>query len=113
AMLDCKPRQFRDSLALAVTFTQPVGSTHELSRYFSVIDTGEAKPQDGDSSTTSGQAAAVPAGQAAPAGKVVEGAWSVGDNPRIVYFPYVQPQREYAIRVRSDFPGAQANTTLG
>ncbi|OZI56965.1 alpha-2-macroglobulin family protein [Bordetella genomosp. 4] len=114
AMLDCKPRQFRDSMALAVTFTQPVGRETDLTRYFSVIDTGEAKPaEDGEQSTAGQTATAVPPGQAAPAGKTVEGAWAVGDNPRIVYFPYVQPQRAYAIRVRSDFPAAQKGTTLG
>src|SRR5690606_6110865 len=91
AVLDCKPRPFRDSLALAVTFTQPVDRTRDLSRYFSVIDTGEATPQEGGQTDSGQTATAVPAGQAAPAGKAVEGAWVVGDNPRMVYFPYVQP----------------------
>ena len=119
AMLDCKPREFYDSMALAITFTQPVSRQSDLSRYISVIDTGEAKTDtdDSDSNTaaskSAGTATEVPAGQAAPKGKVIEGSWSVGDNPRIVYFPYVQPQRAYAIRVRSDFPGGQGATLGG
>ena len=120
AMLDCKPRQFNDAMALAITFTQPVDRKGDLTRYISVIDTGEAKTDNAsnaddaaDTAQPSGNATEVPPGQAAPDGKVVEGSWSVGDNPRIVYFPYVQPQRSYAIRVRSDFPGAQPGSTVG
>ncbi len=31
----------------------------------------------------------------------------VGDNPRVVYFPYVQPLKRYAISVREGLPGGE------
>jgi uncharacterized protein YfaS (alpha-2-macroglobulin family) len=112
-MLDCKPRQFNDSLALAVTFTQPVDRSRDLSRYISVIDTGNAVASDDGGPNTSGQQATdIPSGQAAPKGKTVEGAWVMSDNPRLVYFPYVQPQHAYTIRVQSDFPSAEKGVSL-
>ncbi|MVW70608.1 alpha-2-macroglobulin [Bordetella sp. 15P40C-2] len=119
-MLDCKPRQFQDAMALAITFTQPVDRKSDLSRYITVLDQGPAPTQSEgddvkqrhDSARSSSQADHEPAGTAAATGKVVEGAWTIGDNPRIVYFPYVQPQRSYALRVRADLPGA-GGATLG
>jgi len=114
AMLDCKPRQFNDAMALAITFTQPVDRTNDLSRYISVIETGAAvSSNDGTPDTKPQTATDIPQGQAAPQGKVVEGAWVMSDNPRLVYFPYVQPQRAYTIRVQSAFPGGAQGVTLG
>src|SRR5574343_559113 len=39
-------------------------------------------------------------------GKLVKGAWVVGDNPRILYFPHIKPQTRYVIRVVAGLPAA-------
>lgn len=108
--LACKARQYADSLSLAVTFTQPVDRKTELSRFIEVIDTGPMKGGDGASSDAKSKAAAT---AAADTGKTVQGSWTVGDNPRMIYFPYVVPQHRYVIRLRADLPGGGDKVTLG
>ncbi|MCV6901764.1 MAG: alpha-2-macroglobulin family protein, partial [Achromobacter xylosoxidans] len=108
AVLNCQPRQYNDSLSLAVTFTQPVEAKADLSKFLQVTDTGAAsgKPdQDNERSANGQQPASVQPGDAAPKGKIVQGNWVVGSNPRMVYFPYVQPQRSYSVSVRAGLPG--------
>ena len=112
AVLNCQSRQYNDTLALAVTFTQPVDRKADLNRYLGVLDTGAAPPAGADSPDASGAATPV-APSPAPQGKPVQGAWAAGDNPRMIYFPYVQPQRTYAIRLQAALPGAQVGATLG
>jgi hypothetical protein len=107
AALSCQPRQYNDTLALAVTFTQPVDAKSDLDSFLQVTDTGSASDKDSESAASNGdQPASVRPGDSAPKGKILKGNWVVGDNPRMVYFPYVQPQRSYAISVRAGLPGA-------
>ncbi|MCP1402568.1 uncharacterized protein YfaS (alpha-2-macroglobulin family) [Achromobacter insolitus] len=113
AALSCQPRQYNDTLALAVTFTQPVDAKANLDGFLQVTDTGTATDRDTESASTNGdQPASVRPGDSAPKGKILKGNWVVGDNPRMVYFPYVQPQRSYAISVRAGLPGAGAGVKL-
>jgi uncharacterized protein YfaS (alpha-2-macroglobulin family) len=37
-------------------------------------------------------------------GKPVSGAWVVGENPRLLYFPHIKPQTRYVVRVQSGLP---------
>ncbi|MBO9355517.1 alpha-2-macroglobulin family protein [Bordetella petrii] len=117
AVLDCQAREYNDTLALAVTFTQPLDRKARLDSFLDVIDGGAAKPADDasdtDADTAPAAASAVAAGESAPQGKPVQGAWVVGDNPRMAYFPYVQPRHRYAVRLRAALPGAQSGATLG
>lgn len=113
AALSCQPRQYNDTLALAVTFTQPVDAKANLDGFLQVTDTGTATDRDTESAATNGdQPASVRPGDSAPKGKILKGNWVVGDNPRMVYFPYVQPQRSYAISVRAGLLGAGAGVKL-
>ncbi|WP_111825525.1 MG2 domain-containing protein [Achromobacter sp. HZ01] len=116
AALTCQPRQYNDALALAVTFTQPVDAKAELDAFLQVTDTGAASGQadeDSESAAQPGdQPASVRPGDPAPKGKIVKGNWVVGDNPRVLYFPYVQPQRSYAVTLRAGLPGAGASGKL-
>lgn len=113
AALSCQPRQYNDTLALAVTFTQPVDAKANLDGFLQVTDTGTATDRDTESAANNGdQPASVRPGDSAPKGKILKGNWVVGDNPRMVYFPYVQPQRSYAISVRAGLPGAGAGVKL-
>ena len=57
AALNCQSRQFRDSLALAVTFTQPVDAKAELEGFLQVTDTGSSSgkaDQDNESAASAG-----------------------------------------------------------
>ena len=116
AALTCQPRQYNDALALAVTFTQPVDAKADLDSFLQVTDTAPrpARPtRDSESAANAGdQPASVRPGDSAPKGKILKGNWVVGDNPRMVYFPYVQPQRSYAVTMRAGLPGAGASGKL-
>lgn len=118
-MLNCQARQYGDSLSLAISFTQPVDRKADLNRYLEVIDAGAAKDaQSTDSDTEKASSAddkpsSARAGEAATAGKQINGSWVVGDNPRVLYFPFILPQRRYTVRVRGDLPAAAAPSTLG
>ncbi|OZI74471.1 alpha-2-macroglobulin family protein [Bordetella genomosp. 12] len=110
AALNCQPRQYNDSLALALTFTQPVDRKADLSRYLQVTELGALGKADSDEAASVQSPAQT--GQPAPAGRAVQGGWVVGDNPRVVYFPYVQPLKRYAISVREGLPGGQPVAAL-
>jgi uncharacterized protein YfaS (alpha-2-macroglobulin family) len=116
--LSCQARQFNDSLSLAVTFTQPVDRKADFNRYIEVIDGGVVKTPSGGSDSEQakskdGSAGSVKSGDAASAGKQIQGSWVVGENPRVVYFPYMLPQHRYNIRLKSDLPGAGDRVKLG
>jgi uncharacterized protein YfaS (alpha-2-macroglobulin family) len=37
-------------------------------------------------------------------GKRVKGAWTVGDNPRLLFFPHIKPQTRYVVKVAAGLP---------
>jgi len=114
AALTCQPRQYNDALALSVTFTQPVDAKGNLDNFLQVTDLGASSGKDGESSESASpdQPASVKPGDSAPKGKILKGNWVVGENPRMVYFPYIQPQRKYAITVRSGLAGVGDKVVL-
>ncbi|CFN31176.1 peptidase inhibitor [Bordetella pertussis] len=112
AALNCQPRQYNDTLSLALTFTQPVDRRTDLSRLIKVVDTGPLAQSD-DENAAIERPAPAQAGAAGAKGKQVDGAWAVGDNPRVVYFPYVRPQRSYAVQWQGDVPAGDGKSTLG
>ncbi|OVZ62290.1 alpha-2-macroglobulin [Pigmentiphaga sp. NML030171] len=101
-LLECRTRLFDESLALAVTFSQPLDRRQSLGKLLQVVDLGAAS---GDDEAAKTQGKPQP-GQALPEGKPVAGEWSLGDNPRVAYFPYIQPNRRYAIAVPESVKGA-------
>ncbi|VFR43763.1 Alpha-2-macroglobulin [plant metagenome] len=112
----CQAREFNDSLALAVTFTQPVDGRRKLDGNLRVIDTGEAPSAAGraDEAKQGGAQPGTPfALSDAPArsGQPVQGSWTMGENPRVIYFPYVQPERRYEITLGREL-AAQGGATL-
>ncbi|MDQ8032097.1 MAG: MG2 domain-containing protein [Bordetella sp.] len=112
AVLSCQARQFNDTLALAVTFTQPLDRKTTLNEFVQVVDSGAAKANPDDAPAkaagASNQPGNVRAGDTLPKGKAVEGSWVIGDNPRVAYFPYVQPLRNYAVRVAGNLAANDA-----
>ncbi|OGA03168.1 MAG: alpha-2-macroglobulin [Betaproteobacteria bacterium RIFCSPLOWO2_02_64_14] len=95
-VMDCKSRLFDESPAIAIAFSHPVERKQSFDKLISVTDHGPAQPDK-------------PAGKAASTqpveGKPVGGNWVVGDNPRILYFPYVSPQRAYRVEIRAGIAG--------
>ncbi|HTK02433.1 MAG TPA: alpha-2-macroglobulin [Bordetella sp.] len=115
AGLNCSARQYQGSLALSVTLTQPVDRKSDLGRYLQVIDGGAAQPasQSDDDNGNKGvkaTASTIQPGDAAASGKQMQGSWVVGDNPRVIYFPYILPQRRYTVRLSADLPAANGAT---
>ncbi|WP_345251478.1 alpha-2-macroglobulin [Pigmentiphaga soli] len=112
AVLDCKNRLFEESSALALTFSQPIRRGQSLDRLVRVIDLGPAAAAEGDRGNEPAPAAGLQPSAETPAGQPLKGNWVVGDNPRVIDFPFVQPQRRYAVIVD---PGLQAAgaATLG
>lgn len=107
--LECKPRLLDDRPALAIIFSQPVDRKQNLAEVMRVADLGPVSgaAERGSESAASGrQAPKQAAGSSAPEGKLLQGAWVVGDNPRIVYFPYIQPQRKFRIDVTGELRSA-------
>jgi uncharacterized protein YfaS (alpha-2-macroglobulin family) len=98
--------------------TQPIDRKADLARYLQVVD-GGAVPAGGDSVGDS-EKTAVPGSRAAPiqsgdvavSGRQIQGSWVIGDNPRILYFPYVLPQRRYTVKLAAGLPAA-SGTGLG
>lgn len=91
-VIDCKSRLFDESPAIAVAFSHPVERKQGFDKLISVTDHGPAQP---------GQKEGKPAAARPVEGKPVSGNWVVGDNPRILYFPYVSPQRAYRVELKA------------
>lgn len=116
-------RSLDGSPALALTFSQPLDARKSHDKLIAVYEMplrpGESR-RGGDESSESGDAkpkqpAAVSTAEqdvATEGGTKIDHAWSVGDNPRILYFPHVKPDARYVVRVQ---PGivAASGTTLG
>ncbi|MBU4610998.1 alpha-2-macroglobulin family protein [Achromobacter sp. GG226] len=96
ALLDCSARLFENAPALALTFTQPLAAGQDLSQLLSVSDLGApaapVRRRSGDDEAGTPKPAPKPV-----VGKPVAGAWVAADNPRVVYFPEVSPQRRYTV----------------
>jgi len=113
ALLSCTTRVFDESLALAVTFSQPLDRRQSLGRLLRVVDSGPAPSADeGEGSDAArGRTARQPQPAGAmPEGAVVKGDWTIGDNPRVAYFPYIRPNRQYAVGVSAEVKDAGGKT---
>ncbi len=89
AFVDCKARLFDGSPALAVMFTQPLERSQDWSK---LLQASEGDKPD--------------------SAKPVEARWVLGDNPRVLYLPYVTPQRTYRLQL-SESLASSSGGTLG
>ncbi len=110
AALECGSRMFDDSPALAVQFSQPLDRKQNLNDLLRVTDLGSVgdKPEKtvetavAPSQAPKSASGASGSSSTTPTGPIVQGAWVVGDNARIAYFPNIQPQRKYRINVPTE-----------
>ncbi|MCH2220601.1 MAG: alpha-2-macroglobulin family protein, partial [Dechloromonas sp.] len=118
---DVANRDFEGAPALALSFTHPMSAR---SSYDDQIQVFEMPPRAADGVKTSRNDEEDEYGEeqtpgvANPkvstqdedvktdGGKLVKGAWVVGDNPRILYFPHIKPQTRYVIRVAAGLAAA-------
>ncbi|MDX3904216.1 MAG: alpha-2-macroglobulin [Pigmentiphaga sp.] len=101
AWIDCKTRVFDESLALAITFSQPLDRRQDLGALLRVVDLGVAPGEAGEDHATRQPRPAAGAVE----GAVVRGDWTIGDNPRVAYFPFIEPKRRYAIAAQGEIKG--------
>ncbi|MBJ7264503.1 MAG: alpha-2-macroglobulin family protein, partial [Burkholderiaceae bacterium] len=111
--LHCQARQFNGTLALAVTFGQPIDRSADLLKWIRVQDAGRLDDENADPDRPA-QAVAAKAGEwparLRDASRPVNGSWVVGEDARTVYFPYVGTLRRYVVRFDAGIPGAKGNT---
>lgn len=89
AWVDCKPRLLDGAPAVAVMFTQPLARSQDWGKLLQVTE-----------------------GPSVQSAKPVEARWVLGDNPRMLYLPYVTPDRTYRITLGEGL-GSAAGGTLG
>lgn len=112
ALAECRARLFDGAPAIAVTFTQPLARSQDwkdLAQAFegdaptavSDEDRQRRRKKDG-SQPLDGKAAT----------KSVEARWVLGDNPRVLYLPYVTPGRLFRVDLRAALKST-GGATLG
>jgi len=114
-------REFDGSPALALSFTHPLdrGQTYdELIQVFEMparpddkkrrsnTDDEDYSYYDRSADEVVPEASSAPEDVAIDGGKLVKGAWVIGDNPRVAYFPHIKPQTRYVVRVAAGLPSA-------
>ena len=87
AWVDCKPRLLDGAPAVAVMFTQPLARSQDWGKLVKVTE-----------------------GESASNASPVPGRWVLGDNPRMLYLPYVTPDRTYRIALDQALAAAGGGT---
>ncbi len=89
ALADCKARLFDGAPAIAVMFTQPLARSQDWAKL--------VQASEGDSKETA---------------KLLDARWVLGDNPRVLYLPYVTPDRNVRIEIAAELAAAAGGATL-
>lgn len=117
-------RSFDGAPALALTFTRPLDPGIHYDKYIQVYEMppspGVAASATDDEEEEEGPRPKVGASRVSTSpeatrtegGQAVSGAWVVGDNPRLLFFPHIKPQTRYVVRVDGKLP-ARDGTLLG
>ncbi|MDP5237890.1 alpha-2-macroglobulin [Uliginosibacterium sp. 31-16] len=102
----CQPRLFEDQPALAVVFSEPLERGQSFDKILQVVDLGRI--DGGKDSSEESATSKIDTGKnaAQPGDKIVQGSWVIGDNPRVLVFPYIKPQRNYRIKVADSLKAA-------
>ena len=119
-LVDAAHRELDGLPALALSFSQPLDAKADVGKFVQVLEMpplpGQAKARaqndeedadefDGaaDGRRNSGVSRA-PEDTGLDNGKPVAGAWTVGDNPRLLFFPHIKPSARYVVRVQPGLP---------
>jgi len=122
ALIDAANRELDGQPALALTFSQPLDTGVDYDKVVRVfkmpaVKNIKAKSDDGDGDNSSAASAASEVSTSdqltdLQGGVEVSGAWVVGDNPRLLYFPHVQALTRYVVQVQ-DTLSAKDGRKLG
>lgn len=112
-LVDAAQRDWDGSPALALSFSLPLDARSDPGAHIQVLemprrpqDPGLADENPDENEPEASQAVASQISREAvdlqtEGGKPVAGAWTVGDNPRLLFFPHVKPQTRYLVRVNA------------
>lgn len=122
-LVDAADRGLDGAPALALSFTLPLDAGKGYDQYIKVFEmpgSGEAKPKASADSEEPGEepedspeqagkdkkpaVSTKPEDTDTKGGKVVSGAWVVGENPRLLFFPHIKPQTRYVLQVQPGLP---------
>ncbi|MEX3957198.1 MG2 domain-containing protein [Trinickia sp. EG282A] len=135
AVIDAANRELDGQPALALTFSQPLDASRDYDKVVRVFKMPAAKnlkarspDNDGENGDDNAGDADNPANASAAStasevstsekltdlagGVAVSGAWVVGDNPRILYFPHIEPLTRYVVQI-GDSLSAKDGRELG
>lgn len=121
-IIEAAHREFDGSPALALSFSLPLDARARPGEFIQVLEM-PARPEDlkntdedddgwrnGNDQTLASEVSTKEADTRLDGGKAVPGAWVVGDNPRLIFFPSVKPQTRYLIRVHNGLPARNGKT---
>lgn len=124
-VVDGAHRELDGSPALAVSFSLPLDAKGDYEKFVQVLEMPpdpKAKPanpqssdeensdeEEEDNNQNSASKLSTGVSRAAAdtnleGGKPVSGAWVVGENPRLLFFPHIKPQTRYVVRVQAGLP---------
>ncbi len=135
ALVEAADRDFDGAPALALTFSQPLDAGKHYEKFIQVFempprneaeaqahrasneannggDGGDADEYSSSSRAISTKVSTDDADTDSQTGKVVNGAWVVGENPRLLFFPHIKPQTRYVVQVQPTL-AAKNLSTLG
>ncbi|MGE4335890.1 MAG: alpha-2-macroglobulin [Pigmentiphaga sp.] len=106
ALLSCDARLFQGRPALLLTFEQPLERNQDFGAAVQAFDLGPLADTDattdGGAADGSGEAAAdataASDSRETTPGKVLPAAWSLGDNPHLLWYTAAQPARQYRVQ---------------
>lgn len=115
ALVDGAHRELDGSPALALSFSLPLDSRNDYGKYVQVLemppaavagraDRNDAEDGDGQTQASAEHISRTQADTNTEGGKPVSGAWVVGENPRLLFFPHIKPQTRYVVRVLPGLP---------
>ncbi|MCK9509669.1 MAG: alpha-2-macroglobulin family protein [Pigmentiphaga sp.] len=112
ALLSCDARLFQGRPALLLTFEQPLARDQDFGAALQAFDLGPLADSDatndGNEADGSGavdeaaadaaDATAAPGSRDASPGKVLPAAWSLDDNPHLLWYTAARPSRQYRVQ---------------
>lgn len=121
-------RELDGSPALALSFSLPLDTKGDYEKFVQVLEMPPSEKQkaarqrsEGEDDEYSGESDARLASGVSRApedtklddGKPVSGAWVVGENPRLLFFPHIKPQTRYVVRVQAGLPAKSGAKLAG
>ncbi|KAB2936987.1 MAG: alpha-2-macroglobulin family protein [Rhodocyclaceae bacterium] len=127
-VVDGAHRELDGTPALALTFSQPLDAKTDYGKFVQVLEmpAGAAHRPAPSRSEDEGSEDEIVEGEedgsarqpgqaqgrvsrseqdtALEGGRPVAGAWVVGENPRLLFFPHIKPQTRYVVRVQAGLP---------